>query len=58
MTDTVRQLADDYHDHWMRTSPSWAHMVGDYRFADRYEDVSRAAEDEQISAGRRTPTTG
>jgi uncharacterized protein (DUF885 family) len=52
MTDDVRQLADDYHDHWMRTSPSWAHMVGDYRFADRYEDVSRAAEDEEISAAR------
>jgi uncharacterized protein (DUF885 family) len=52
MTDDVRQLADDYHDHWMRTSPSWAHMVGDYRFADRYEDVSRAAEDELVTAAR------
>ncbi|SDP51196.1 Uncharacterized conserved protein, DUF885 familyt [Pedococcus dokdonensis] len=52
MSDDVRQLADDYHDHWMRTSPSWAHMVGDYRFADRYEDVSRAAEDELIAADR------
>jgi uncharacterized protein (DUF885 family) len=52
MTDDVRQLADDYFDHWMRTSPSWAHMVGDYRFADRFEDVSRAAEDEQIAAER------
>ncbi len=52
MTNDVRQLADDYHDHWMRTSPSWAHMVGDYRFADRYEDVSRAAEDDRITAAR------
>lgn len=52
MTDDVRQLADDYHDHWMRTSPSWAHMVGDYRFADRYEDVTRAAEDDLIAAAR------
>ena len=52
MTDDVRQLADDYHDHWMRTSPSWAHMVGDYRFADRYEDVTRAAEDDLVAAAR------
>jgi uncharacterized protein (DUF885 family) len=52
MTDDVRQLADDYHAHWMRTSPSWAHMVGDYRFADQYEDVSRAAEDDLIRAAR------
>lgn len=52
MTDDVRQLADDYHDHWMRTSPSWAHMVGDYRFADQYEDASRAAEDDLIEASR------
>ncbi|KRF28932.1 DUF885 family protein [Phycicoccus sp. Soil802] len=52
MTDDVRQLADDYHDHWMRTSPSWAHMVGDYRFADRFDDASRAAEDDLIAASR------
>ncbi|GAA2167120.1 DUF885 domain-containing protein [Pedococcus bigeumensis] len=52
MTDDVRQLADDYHDHWMRTSPSWAHMVGDYRFADRFDDASRAAEDDLITASR------
>lgn len=52
MTDDVRQLADDYHDHWMRTSPSWAHMVGDYRFADQYENASRAAEDDLIEASR------
>ena len=53
MTDDVRQLADDYHDHWMRTSPSWAHMVGDYRFADQFDDASRAAEDERIAEARR-----
>jgi uncharacterized protein (DUF885 family) len=52
MTDDVRQLADDYHDHWMRTSPSWAHMVGDYRFADRFDDASRAAEDDLVTASR------
>jgi uncharacterized protein (DUF885 family) len=52
MTNDVRQLAEDYHDYWMRTSPSWAHMVGDYRFADRYEDVTRAAEDEHAARSR------
>jgi uncharacterized protein (DUF885 family) len=52
MTDSVQQLADDFHDYRMRTSPTWAHMLGDYRFADRYEDGSRAAEDAEIAALR------
>ena len=52
MSDDVRQLAEDYHEHTMSVSPSWAHMLGDYRFADRYEDASRAAEDAEIAASR------
>jgi uncharacterized protein (DUF885 family) len=52
MTDSVQQLADDFHDHRMRTSPTWAHMLGDYRFADHYEDGSRAAEDAEIASLR------
>ncbi|WP_270887000.1 DUF885 domain-containing protein [Pedococcus sp. 5OH_020] len=51
--DAVAQLAQDYYDYTMQVSPSWAHLLGDYRFADRYEDASRAAEDEQIAASRR-----
>ena len=52
MTTDVRQLADDYHEYTMTVSPSWAHMLGDYRFADRYEDASRAAEDAHIARSR------
>jgi uncharacterized protein (DUF885 family) len=48
----VQQLADDFHDYRMSASPTWAHRLGDYRFADRYEDGSRAAEDAEISALR------
>jgi uncharacterized protein (DUF885 family) len=56
MTDSVQQLADDFHDYRMRTSPTWAHMLGDYRFADQYEDGSRAAEDAEIAALREFAT--
>jgi uncharacterized protein (DUF885 family) len=52
MTTDVRQLADDYHDYTMSVSPSWAHLLGDYRFADRFEDASRAAEDADIARSR------
>jgi len=52
MSEQVRQLADDFHDWTMRVNPSWAHMLGDYRFADRYEDASRAAEDADIDKAR------
>ncbi len=52
MTTDVRQLADDYHDYTMSVAPSWAHLLGDYRFADRFEDASRAAEDADIARSR------
>jgi uncharacterized protein (DUF885 family) len=50
--DDLRQLAEDYHEHTMAVNPSWAHMLGDYRFADRYEDASRAAEDADVARAR------
>jgi uncharacterized protein (DUF885 family) len=52
MSEQVRELADDFHDWTMQVNPSWAHMLGDYRFADRYEDASRAAEDAEIDRAR------
>lgn len=52
MSDEVRQLADDFHDYTMSVNPSWAHMLGDYRFVDRFEDASRAAEDADIARSR------
>jgi len=36
----------------METQPSMAHMIGDYRFMDRVEDVSRAEEDANVAALR------
>jgi uncharacterized protein (DUF885 family) len=52
VTDTVDQLATDYQDERLRTFPTWAHMIGDYRYVDRFEEVSREAEDRQIAEGR------
>jgi uncharacterized protein (DUF885 family) len=45
LTDTVDALAIDYQEHRLRTFPTWAHMIGDYRFVDTFEEVSREAED-------------
>jgi uncharacterized protein (DUF885 family) len=36
----------------MEQSPTSAHLIGDYRYADRTEDVSRANEDAKITALR------
>jgi uncharacterized protein (DUF885 family) len=52
MTDTVEQLADDYHAHRMAVTPTEAHLIGDYSHAGSYEDVSREAEDRLISDNR------
>ncbi len=52
MTDDLEQLATEYHDFRQEASPTYAHMQGDYRFAGRFEDVSRAAEDRDIAAAR------
>ncbi len=46
------QLVEDHHDYKLRTAPTWAHMIGEYRYADRFEDVSRAAEDASASEAR------
>ncbi|HEX5560828.1 MAG TPA: DUF885 domain-containing protein [Nocardioidaceae bacterium] len=45
MSDDIDRLADDYQDHRLRTSPTWAHLIGDYRYADRFDDVSRGGEE-------------
>ena len=46
------RLAADFHDFRMEIWPSSAHLIGDYRYADRFEDVSRAAEDRDIAGFR------
>jgi len=50
--DDVDALAAEYHEFRLRVQPTWAHLQGDYRFADRFEDLTRAAEDNQIDEAR------
>ncbi len=47
MTDPsaeLDQLAEDYQDHRLRSAPTWGHLTGEYRYAARFEDVSRAGQ--------------
>ena len=52
MTDEIAALADELYDQRQRTAPTWAHMIGEYAYADRYEDVSLAGEDAAIAEAR------
>lgn len=52
MNDDLRALADEYWEYVLRTEPTEAHMLGDYRYIDQFEDVSREAEDADIEARR------
>lgn len=52
MNKDLHALADEYWEHVLRTNPTNAHMLGDYRYIDRFEDVSREAEDAEIAARR------
>lgn len=49
MPDSIRALADAYFDHLCSVEPSSAHLRGDVRFADRFEDLSREAEEQLIT---------
>jgi uncharacterized protein (DUF885 family) len=50
--DDIRALADEYYEYLSRYRPTMAHMRGDYRFADRFEEASREAEDAHIASLR------
>ena len=52
MSDELDQLSDDYYDYRLRTAPTWAHMIGEYRYADRFEELSVAEEDAAIRDAR------
>lgn len=52
MPDDVNALAHEYFQFLLRVWPTWGHMMGNYEHADRYDDVSRAAEDAEIEARR------
>ena len=48
----IEQLAEDLYDHRLRTAPTWAHMIGEYRYASAFEEVSRAAEEATATEAR------
>ncbi len=52
MAEEIGALAAEYWDFKLRTGPTWAHLVGDYRHAGEFERVSRAAEDAEIAESR------
>lgn len=49
MSDQIQHLAEEYFTALMKDEPTWAHMLGDYRYVGDYEHVSRGAEDDQIA---------
>jgi uncharacterized protein (DUF885 family) len=52
VSEELSRLAEDYQDFRLRTAPTWAHLIGEYRYADRFDDVSRAAEDAAAEESR------
>ena len=52
MNPDLRALADEYWEYTLESQPTNAHMLGDYRYMDRMEDVSRAGEDADIAQQR------
>jgi uncharacterized protein (DUF885 family) len=52
MTDEVNALAAEYYDFLLQAWPTWGHIMGNYQYADRYDDASRAGEDEEMRVRR------
>ena len=50
--DRLDRLAEDYYDFRLRTAPTWAHLIGEYRYADRFEAVTREADDSAAAEAR------
>ncbi len=50
----VDDLAAEYWSHYRQTSPTHAHLIGDYEFAARYEETTRESEDREIAYLRAT----
>jgi uncharacterized protein (DUF885 family) len=45
--DDVNALAQEYFEFLLEAWPTWGHLMGNYEHADRFDDVSRAGEDEE-----------
>ena len=52
VNQTLNDLAVEYWEYVLRTEPTEALMMGDHRYDDRFEDLSREAEDDDIAARR------
>lgn len=48
----IDDLAASFWEHHLRTNPTEAHLLGDYRFAGEWEDESRPAENDAVAALR------
>ena len=49
MNSELKSLGDEYWEYRLKTNPTEAHFLGDFRYVDQFEDVSRATEDAKIS---------
>lgn len=56
MNPELNNLADEFWEYFLETNPLTAHLNGDYRYMDKVEDASRAAEDADIRTYRRIAT--
>lgn len=52
MNEPLRVLGEEYWEYQLEASPVSALMLGDHRFADRFDEFSREAEDRDIAALR------
>ncbi len=52
MNEPLRNLADEYWEWQLETSPLNALLLGDHRYADRFDEFSREAEDRNIASLR------
>ncbi len=48
MADDVNALAQEYYDYLLTAWPSWGHLMGNYENVARFDDASRAGEDDEI----------
>jgi uncharacterized protein (DUF885 family) len=52
MSAEIDVLADEYWAYYLQTNPTSAHLLGDYSWAGEFEEVTREAEDSEISTLR------
>ena len=52
MADDINAITAECLECRLRTSPTWAHEIASHQYAGTFEDVSRAAEDAEITTAR------